>query len=153
MTHLIIHTPGLLTTLQDQGRYGYQRFGMPVAGAMDEFSMALCNLLVGNSPGAACMEATLTGPEIIFSSFGAVAVSGADMGPCINGKPVSLWTTIEVRKDDRLCFTGLKTGCRTYIAFAGGIHVPRVMNSRSTYLRARLGGFEGRALKPGDKIL
>ena len=152
MPHIIIHTPGLLTTIQDQGRHGYQRFGMPVAGAMDLFSMALCNILVGNPHDAACMEATLIGPEIIFSSSGAIAICGADMGPCINGKPISLWTTMEVKKDDRLSFTGLKTGCRTYIAFAGGIDVPMVMNSRSTYLRAKISGFKGRALKLGDKI-
>ncbi len=152
MPHVIIHTPGFLTTIQDQGRYGYQRFGMPVAGAMDGFSMTLCNLLVGNPPDAACMEATLTGPEMMFSSSGAIAVCGADMGPCINGRPISLWSTIKVKKDDQLHFTGLKKGCRTYIAFSGGIDVPMIMNSRSTYLRAKTGGVEGRALKPGDKV-
>lgn len=152
MTFIHIHHPGLLTTVQDLGRYGYQSFGMPVSGAMDHLSLTIANLLLGNPPDAAGLEATLTGPDIEFSSSGAIAVCGADMGAAINGAPISMNTAIRVKPGDRLNFTGLKTGCRVYIAFAGGIDVPKVMNSRSTYLRAKLGGFEGRALKPGDRL-
>ncbi|TFH50186.1 MAG: biotin-dependent carboxyltransferase [Bacteroidia bacterium] len=152
MSTAIIISPGMLTTVQDEGRYGFQRYGMPVAGAMDSFSLRLANRLVGNKPGAACLEATFSGPEMHFTGDGAIALTGADMSPAINGIPVSLNRTIMVKHGDRLGFTGLKNGFRTYIAFAGGIEVPVVMGSRSTYLRAGIGGMEGRALKAGDVI-
>lgn len=147
-----IESSGLFTTVQDNGRYGYQRFGMPVSGAMDIFSLELANLLVSNSPDNACLEATYSGPEILFTSTGAVAICGADMGPLKNGIPVPMNKTIPVKNWDRLSFTGLRNGCRSYISFAGGIDVPAVMGSRSTYLRARIGGFQGRALKAGDQL-
>ncbi|MBA4322887.1 MAG: hypothetical protein C0408_08740 [Odoribacter sp.] len=152
MPSIIIQSAGLLTTVQDLGRYGYQRYGMPVAGAMDTFSLQLANLLVGNRPGDACLETTLTGPEILFSSSGAIAISGGDMSQCLNGKSISLNRTIEINSGDILSFAGLKKGCRSYIAFAGGINVPPVMGSCSTYLRGKIGGFGGRALKAGDEI-
>lgn len=152
MAGIIIESPGFFTTVQDVGRYGYQRFGMPVSGAMDTFSLHLANLLAGNSPGEACLESTYTGPVILFDLPGAVAISGADMGPQKNGKPVSNNKTIPVKKGDRLSFSGLRSGCRAYIAFSGGIDVPQFMGSRSTYLRAKLGGYEGRPLRAGDEI-
>lgn len=152
MPSVIIESPGFFTTVQDLGRYGYQRFGMPVSGAMDTFSLRLANLLAGNSPCEACLEATYTCPEIIFTSTGAIAVCGADMGPSKDGKPVAMNKTISVKKGDRLSFSGLKNGCRTYIAFSGGIDVPLVMGSRSTYIRAGIGGFMGRALRRGDEL-
>jgi antagonist of KipI len=153
MPSVIIESAGLLTTVQDTGRYGYQRYGMPVAGAMDIFSLQLANILAGNKPGDACLEATFTGPEITFTSAGAFAVCGADMTPCKNGMPVPVNRTIAVRRGDKLSFAGLNSGCRSYIAFAGGIDLPPVMGSRSTYLRAKLGGFDGRALRAGDELL
>ncbi len=152
MPSVIIHSAGLLTTVQDAGRYGYQRYGMPVSGAMDIFSCKLANLLVGNDPGAACLEATIAGPGIGFTDETSVAVTGADMGPHINGKSIPLNTAVSVKQGDKLGFTGLKKGCRSYIAFAGGIDVPPVMGSRSTYLRAGIGGLEGRALRDGDEL-
>jgi len=152
MTCIKIESPGLFTTVQDNGRYGYQRFGMPVSGAMDIFSLQLANLLAGNSTDCACLETTYTGPELLFTSMGAIAICGADMGPLKNGIPVPMNKTIPVKNWDRLSFTGLRNGCRSYISFAGGIDVPSVMGSRSTYLRARIGGFQGRALKAGDQL-
>jgi antagonist of KipI len=152
MPSVIIHSAGLLTTVQDAGRYGYQRYGMPVSGAMDIFSYEVANLLVGNDPGAACLEATIAGPEIVFTDETYVAVTGADMGPYINGKSIQLNTAVIVKQGDKLGFTGLKNGCRSYIAFAGGIDFPLVMGSRSTYLRACIGGLEGRALRDGDEL-
>jgi len=142
----------MLTTVQDKGRYGYQRYGMPIAGAMDVFSLRLANLLVGNDVDAACLETTFTGPEIHFTADGAFALTGADMGPALNGVPVSINRALKVGRGDTLSFSGLKNGFRTYIAFAGGINVPEVMGSRSTYLRANLGGFAGRALEAGDEL-
>jgi antagonist of KipI len=152
MPSIIIRSPGLLTTVQDTGRFGYQRYGMPVSGAMDTFSMQLANILAGNQYDEACLETTLSGPEVIFTTAGAVAICGSDMSPCINGKPVQLNTTINVKRGEILNFAGLVSGCRAYIAFAGGIDVPKIMGSRSTCLQAKLGGFEGRALKAGDEL-
>ncbi len=152
MATVIVHKAGLLTTVQDRGRYGYQRYGMPVSGAMDIFSLELANLLVGNDPGDACLEATISGPELEFTGATWVAITGADMDPHLNGQGIPMNTAIDVRPGDRLGFRGLRSGCRAYIAFAGGIAVPPVMGSRSTYLRAGIGGFQGRALMPGDEL-
>ena len=152
MATVIVHTAGLLTTVQDRGRYGYQRYGMPVSGAMDVFSLEIANLLVGNDPGDACLEATISGPELEFTGATWIAITGADMDPYLNGQGIPMNTAVDVRPGDRLGFRGLRSGCRTYIAFAGGIAVPPVMGSRSTYLRAAIGGFQGRALMPGDEL-
>jgi antagonist of KipI len=144
--------PGLLSTVQDLGRHGYRRYGMPVAGAMDPPALMLANLLAGNPPGAAGIEATLTGPEIEFTEPGAIALGGAGMRPLLNGQAVPLWRALRVRAGDRLGFEPADRGCRMYIAFGGGLDVPPVMGSRSTYLRAGLGGFRGRALRRGDVL-
>lgn len=152
MATVKVHTAGLLTTVQDRGRYGYQRYGMPVSGAMDLFSLELANLLVGNDPGDACLEATISGPELEFTGATWIAITGADMDPHLNNQGIPMNTAVDVRPGDRLGFRGLRSGCRTYIAFAGGITVPPVMGSRSTYLRAGIGGFHGRALMQGDEL-
>ena len=152
MATVIVHTAGLPTTVQDRGRYGYQRFGMPVSGAMDVFSLELANLLVGNDPSDACLEATISGPELEFTGPAWIAITGADMTPHLNSQGIPMNTAVDVRPGDRLVFKGLRSGCRAYIAFAGGIAVPPVMGSRSTYLRAGIGGFQGRALMPGDEL-
>jgi antagonist of KipI len=152
MATIVIQSAGLLTTVQDKGRYGYQRYGMPVSGAMDIFSLELANLLVGNDPGAACLEATIYGPGILLTDDTVTAVTGADMGLTINGKDAPLNSSIQLRKGDSIGFTGLRYGCRSYIAFAGGIDLPPVMGSRSTFLRAKTGGLQGRALQPGDEL-
>jgi biotin-dependent carboxylase-like uncharacterized protein len=152
MTTVIVHKAGLLITVQDRGRYGYQRYGMPVSGAMDVFSLELANLLVGNDPGDACLEATISGPELEFTGATWIAITGADMDPYLNGQDIPMNTAVDVRPGHRLGFRGLRSGCRAYIAFAGGIAVPPVMGSRSTYLRTGTGGFQGRALMPGDEL-
>ncbi|MDM8004081.1 MAG: biotin-dependent carboxyltransferase family protein, partial [Bacteroidota bacterium] len=152
MATVIVHKAGLLTTVQDRGRYGYQRYGMPVSGAMDVFSLELANLLVGNDPGDACLEASISGPEMEFTGATWIAITGADIDPHLNGQGIPMNTAVDVRSGDRLAFGGLRSGCRAYIAFAGGIAVLPVMGSRSTYLRAGIGGFQGRALMPGDEL-
>jgi biotin-dependent carboxylase-like uncharacterized protein len=152
MATVILHKAGLLTTVQDRGRYGYQRYGMPVSGAMDVFSLELANLLVGNNPGDSCLEVTISGPELEFTGATWVAITGADMDPHLNGQGIPMNTAVDVRPGDKLGFRGLRSGCRTYIAFAGGIAVPPVMGSRSAYLRAGIGGFQGRALIAGDEL-
>ncbi len=152
MASIIIRSPGMLTTVQDGGRYGYQRFGMPVSGAMDTWSFRVANFLAGNSPDAACLETTLLGPVIQFTDTAFISICGADMYPCLNDRPIGMWETIPVEKNDILSFSGLKHGCRSYIAISGGIDVPPVMGSRSTYLRGGIGGFMGRSLKSGDVV-
>jgi len=125
---------------------------MPVSGAMDVFSLELANVLAGNDPGDACLEAMISGPELEFTGATWIAITGADMDPHLNGQGIPMNTAVDIRPGDRLGFRGLRSGCRAYIAFAGGITVPPVMGSRSTYLRAGIGGFQGRALMPGDEL-
>lgn len=144
--------PGLLTTVQDRGRHGFQAFGMPVAGVMDEYASRVANLLVANDQYAAVLEITLLGPRLKILASTVLAVTGADLGAELNGRRLPLWQAVAARKGDELVFTGVRSGCRAYLAVAGGIAVPEVMGSRSTYLRGKIGGLNGRALKTGDRI-
>jgi biotin-dependent carboxylase-like uncharacterized protein len=143
---------GLFTTVQDLGRYSYQRFGMSVAGAMDPFSPRVANILVGNKESEAVLETTFMGPTLEFNSSEAIAITGADMAPKINGRPAPMWKTILVRQGDLLSFGGVKSGLRSYIAFSRGLDVPVIMGSKSTFTRGKIGGFEGRKLSDGDQI-
>lgn len=144
--------PGLLTTVQDLGRYGYMRYGVPTAGAMDLYALRVANILVGNPEDAACLEMTITGPKLRFISDALVSIAGADMTPTLDGKPVPMWRSVMVRQGETLSFGSLKEGSRAYLAVAGGIDVPEVMNSRSTYLKAGFGGLCGRALAAGNRL-
>ena len=142
MGQIKIMKPGLLTTVQDLGRFGYQQFGMPVAGAMDHVSARLANLLVGNDEGEGLLEATMIGPEIEFLEPMVIGITGGDLLPEINQQPIPMYRSILVQKGDILGFKGVKEGCRSYIAFAGGIDVPLIMGSKSTYTRGKVGGYE-----------
>jgi biotin-dependent carboxylase-like uncharacterized protein len=144
--------PGLLTTVQDTGRFGEYAIGMPPSGAMDVFSYQVGNYLVGNEEGAAGLEITYFGPELTFTEDHVIAITGADMPPKINGEEVPTWETLGVREGDVLSFDYLKNGARSYLAVAGGIDVPVFMHSRSTYTLIGLGGHEGRALQEGDEL-
>lgn len=148
----VIH-PGLFTTVQDLGRFGYQRFGMPVSGAMDTAALRLANRLVGNPDHAAGLEITLTGPELLFETDALIALTGADLSPSVNGVPVPLWTASAIRRGSTLRFGKRRNGARAYLAVSGGIDVPTVLGSRSTDVRSRIGGFAGRALAKGDILL
>ena len=141
---------GLLTTVQDRGRCGYQRYGVPVSGAMDPFALRAANMLVGNPDSAAGLEVTLLGPRLRFLADATIAVTGADLGGVLDGRPIARWSPVRVPASSVLSFDGARDGVRAYLAIAGGLDVPLVLGSRSTYLRSRLGGFEGRALKAGD---
>lgn len=143
---------GALTTVQDLGRYGFQRYGVPVSGAMDAFALRIANLLVGNLEGAAALELTITGPQLLFLDNAVIAVAGADMQPRVDHLAAPTWQAFSVSKDAVLSFRGLRAGARACLAIAGGIDVPVVLRSRSTYLRSHFGGFEGRALRPGDRL-
>ena len=147
---LEILDPGLLTTVQDRGRFGYQRYGVPVSGAMDQFALRMANLMAGNDQGAAALEVTVRGPKIEFHTSTWIAVTGADISPEVDGRPVSMWESLEIEEGSTLEFGELRDGMRAYVAVRGGIDVPVVMGSRSTYLKGSFGGLEGRALKAGD---
>jgi len=144
--------PGLLTTVQDTGRFEEYAIGMPPSGAMDTFSYQVGNYLVGNEEGAAGLEITYFGPELEFTEDTVVAVTGAEMPPKINGEEAPAWEALAVEAGDVLSFDYLKSGARSYLAVAGGIDVPMFMHSRSTYTLIGLGGLEGRALQEGDEL-
>ncbi|SCY93444.1 5-oxoprolinase subunit C family protein [Alkaliphilus peptidifermentans] len=152
MDSIKINKPGLLTTLQDLGREGYQQFGIPVAGAMDKYSFQLANLLVGNDRNEGALEITMMGPEITFNCTSVISITGGDLSPNINNKPIEMYQTHLVRQGDVLKFKGLKSGCRAYLAVAGGFKVDPVMGSVSTFLKGKIGGFKGRRLIEGDVI-
>ena len=152
MTELKVRRAGMLTSVQDLGRWGFQSSGVPVAGAMDLPALRIGNAMLGNPEGAAALEVTLLGPELEVCGGGAAVFAGADLGFSVNGRAVGSWRAVELKSGDVISFTGPKNGCRGNLCFAGGVGVPLVMNSRSTYMRAKIGGFEGRALKNGDVI-
>lgn len=144
--------PGLATTVQDLGRPGYYHLGIPLSGAMDRHALVAANLLVGNEPGDAALEAVFLGPEIHFRAPATVAVTGAEMPPKLDGAEQPGWTAFPVRAGQTLSFGFLKSGARAYVAVSGGVDVPVVLGSRSTYALGALGGHEGRALKAGDVL-
>jgi antagonist of KipI len=144
--------PGLLTTVQDLGRVGYQKFGVSPSGAMDGFALIVANRLVGNPDHAAGLEITVQGPKLQFETSAVIALMGADLSATVNQTPLSLWTSVQVRSGDRLSVGPRRSGARAYLAVAGGIDVPLVLGSRATDLRCRLGGLEGRNLAKGDLL-
>lgn len=152
MADMKIVIPGMYTTIQDLGRFNFQKSGMPVAGAMDSFSLKVANILVGNNESEACLEVTLMGPEIEFGCSAVIAITGADLSPKVNGADIDMWSSVQLKQGDILSFGAIKSGCRCYIAVAGGIDIPVVMGSKSTYTRGHIGGMEGRQLKAGDEL-
>lgn len=143
---------GMLTTVQDEGRFGFQQYGVSPAGPMDTRAFHIANILVGNQMTESALEVTALGPEICFEEANVIAVTGADLTPCINGGEVPGWRALGVKRGDVLTFRGMRSGVRAYIAFAGGLDVPVVMGSKSTLMRNCLGGVEGRAVREGDRI-
>lgn len=144
--------PGLLTTVQDLGRKGFQQYGMIVSGAMDSYALRVGNIIVGNDEGEAGLEITMIGPALYFIDDAIITITGGELSPTLNGEPVHMWGSIHVEKGSTLEFGKLKAGVRAYLTIRGGIDVPVVMNSRSTYLRAGIGGYNGRALQKGDRL-
>ena len=141
---------GLLTTVQDLGRYGFQRYGVSASGVMDEYSAKIANKLVGNKVGEAVLETTLKGVQIEFLQNTAVAITGGNCDVTLNGTKIELWQSYLVNRGDILKMGICRSGLRNYLAFAGGIDVPIIMNSKSTNLKAKVGGFNGRKLMTGD---
>jgi biotin-dependent carboxylase-like uncharacterized protein len=144
--------PGTLSTVQDQGRTGYRAFGVPLSGVMDRYASTMANILAGNSRDAAVIEMTMCGGRFRFSCEAYVAVCGADMQGKLNGNPIKNWSGFYVPANSELAFGYAANGCRAYLAFSGGVDEPPIMGSRSTYLRAGIGGHEGRALQAGDVL-
>ena len=144
--------PGLATSVQDAGRPGYYNLGIPLSGALDQQSLVLANLLVGNDEGAAVIESTLLGPELQFDAPALVAVTGADAKIKLNGNEMPRNESFAVQAGDTLGFDFMKLGARMCIAVAGGIDVPVVLGSRSTYGLGAFGGFNGRKLLAGDRL-
>ncbi|MET7020577.1 biotin-dependent carboxyltransferase family protein [Bacillus mycoides] len=145
----ILHA-GMFTTVQDLGRFHYQQYGVPVGGAMDKNALRMINMLVGNEENEAGLEITIMGPKLLIKKTTLLAIGGADMEPLLNGERIPLWRPILAEEGSMLCLGKAKSGCRAYVTFAGGINIDRTMGSKSTYIRAALGGIEGRMLKKGD---
>jgi len=152
MDTFLVLRPGSFTTVQDKGRFGYQHLGIPISGALDTYAHRIANLLVGNPEDSAVLEITVVGPHLAFMKEADVAFTGAEMEIFLNFNPVGSWRSIRVEPGDMLNIATLKSGCRGYLSVTGGIAVPEVMGSRSTYVGGRLGGYKGRPLKKGDII-
>ncbi len=152
MDAFLVLSPGGYTTVQDMGRFGYQEMGIPVTGALDSFAPFVANLLVGNPETSAVLEITVIGPVLEALAPVDIAVTGADMGVTVNDRPVLEWQSIRLEKGDVLSIHQVKQGCRAYLAVNGGIDVPKVMGSYSTYTGGKFGGFNGRMLDKGDVL-
>jgi biotin-dependent carboxylase-like uncharacterized protein len=147
-----ILSPGLQTTIQDLGRFGYGHYGVPASGALDFFSLRIANRLVDNSENLACLETTLMGLRLEALTDLCVAVTGADLQLQINKRPLKMWCSHVLRTGDILSFVGPRSGCRAYIAVGGGIITPSVLGSQSTNLFSGFGGIDGRSLQKGDYL-
>lgn len=144
--------PGLATSVQDTGREGYYHLGIPPSGALDQYSLRMANLLVGNPVSAAVLEITLLGPELEFTGEGLLALCGASMKPQLDGVEMPMHTVFSVKAGQVLRFGYAAAGCRSYLAVAGGIDVPDALGSRSTYTLGALGGHQGRRLAANDVL-
>jgi len=149
---MLVAKPGALSTLQDLGRFGYQRMGVVVGGAMDATSHRAANLLVGNRESEATLEITLIGPGLVFTETTLIAICGANLSPRVGERELPLGRPVLLRAGSRLDFGRRQSGCRAYLAVRGGFDVVPVMDSKSTYLRGGFGGFQGRALRKGDEV-
>jgi len=149
---MLVARAGFLTSVQDPGRTGFRQFGVSLGGALDAFALRVANLLVGNEESAAGLEITLGGLQLRFADERIVAWSGGEFEVRVGLTSVPAGHTALINAGEELKFNHPKTGCRCWLAISGGIDVPTVLGSRSTDLRASFGGFEGRALRDGDKL-
>lgn len=143
---------GLVTTVQDTGRYGHYHIGMPPSGAMDQFAHTVANWLVGNDESDASLEMTYMGADVEFEDDVVFAITGADMSPSLEDEPVPMWTAVQAEAGETLTFEYAMEGTRAYLAVAGGIDIEPVMGSRATYTLIGIGGHEGRSLETGDAL-
>ncbi|ELY45302.1 5-oxoprolinase subunit C family protein [Natronorubrum bangense] len=149
---ITIQEGGIASTVQDRGRFGHYHIGMPPSGAMDKYAHTVANYLVGNDADAATIEMTYQGITATFDKDAVIAITGADMSPSLNGESIGTWETVAVDAGDELELAFATEGARAYLAVSGGVDVPKVMGSRSTYTLVGIGGHEGRGLEEGDEL-
>lgn len=147
---LEVVSPGPLTTVQDIGRFGYGRYGVARSGAVDPFALRVANILVDNPEQEAGLEMTLMGFRARVLTDIVVAVTGGDLQPFLNDKPMQMWCSLLLHKGDTLSLRGLRNGCRAYLGLGGVLALPTVLGSKSTNLATKFGGFDGRPLRKGD---
>jgi antagonist of KipI len=150
---IYVSKPGLLTSVQDNGRYGLQRYGISIGGVMDRQAHHRANLIVGNRSSAPTLEITMAGPTLLIEEPIIIALCGADMSAHVKGLTIPMNRPVVVKKNEIIHFQSASSGCRAYLAVLGGIDVPRVMNGYGTYLVAGIGGYEGRVVQLGDRLL
>ena len=149
---VIVRSPGIFTTVQDEGRTGYQQYGVSPSGPMDMRAFNVANILVGNKRTQGALETTFSGPTLVFDQDEVIAVTGANMKPKLNGEPFPMYSAVSAHAGDVLSFSFAESGMHGYIAFAGGLDIPYVMGSQSTLPGKHLGGLGGRKLEAGDRI-
>jgi biotin-dependent carboxylase-like uncharacterized protein len=152
MSSLLVESAGLLTTVQDLGRPGFGPEGVSASGAADPVALRLGNLLVQNPPGAAGLESTLVGGSFVFPDGAVIALTGADLGAAVSGRPLEMWASHTLEPGTKLMFGATRNFARGYLAIAGGIQVEAFLGSSSTHVLSGTGGFEGRALRKGDRL-
>jgi antagonist of KipI len=152
MSGIVVQAPGLFTTVQDLGREGFAPLGVSASGAADPLSLRIGNRLVGNPEGAASLEMTLVGGSFIFEEPAVIALTGADFGASIDSAPLPTWRSIEIQKAQTVALGPSRSGARAYLCVQGGIAVEPFLGSASTHVLSGLGGFEGRALRKGDRL-
>ena len=152
MSVILVQSPGLLTTVQDLGREGFGPLGVSPSGAADPISLRLGNRLVGNAEGAASLEMTLLGGTFVFPQGGILALTGSDFAATLDGSPLEIWTSVEVKPGQTLRIRATRSGARSYLCVQGGIVAKPFLGSASTHLLSGLGGHEGRALRKGDVL-
>ena len=143
---------GIFDTIQDLGRYSSQQYGMPISGAMDSYALRIGNRLLGNKENKAGIEISTPGLSLGVLNQTVIAITGANFNPTINNSPAPIWEALEVKKEDVISFNQTKSGCRSYLLVIGGIDVPIVLGSKSTYVRGKIGGLKGRPLRKSDII-
>lgn len=149
---LTVIKPGILDTLQDTGRFGYQYLGVNRGGVMDLFSAQVVNMLVGNEANEAVIEMHFPAAAYLFQQETIIAVGGADFVPCINGEEIPLWHPVVISRNSILQFQNIKKGSQCYLAVRGGFDIPKWLNSYSTNLKAAVGGMQGKALQKDDAV-
>lgn len=152
MSSILVQVPGLFTTVQDLGREGFGPMGVSPSGAADPVSLRVGNRLVGNPEGAAALEMTLVGGAFAFEAAAVIALTGADFGTSIDGVPLPMWGSIEIQKRQTVTLGPSRSGARAYLCVQGGIAVEPFLDSASTHVLSGLGGFQGRALRKGDRL-
>jgi len=149
---VIVEKGGVLTTIQDSGRFGYEKYGLSTSGPMDWDAFQLANILVGNEPNTSALEITVLGPTLRFDAPAVIAVTGGDLSFAINGQTADRCKAIAVVAGDEVSFGMPISGCRAYMAFAGGLDIPQVLGSCATDPRYKIGGYQGRRLEKGDVL-